>query len=85
MMIDEDGMKIYKGVFKKIFPDIVEAEFAEMKVGDPMEWDSLHHIQLISELERVFSIRLNGDDVPKLRSFREGVGILREKYGISIE
>ncbi len=85
MLTAEDGMKKYKEVFKKIFPDIEEEEYAEMKVGEPMEWDSLHHIQLISELERTFSIRLNMNYVPQFRSFKQGVKILREKYGINME
>ena len=55
-----------------------------MEVGDPMEWDSLHQIQLISELERSFSIRLEMDDVPRLRSFQSGAEILREKYHVDM-
>ena len=80
----EDGMKKYKAVFKKIFPNVAEEDYMEMKVGDPMEWDSLHQIQLISEIEHAFVIRLNGEDVPRLRSFQEGVALLRDRYGIAI-
>lgn len=78
-MVAEDGMKIYKGIFKKIFPNIAEADYAEMKVGDPMEWDSLHHIQLVSALEKEFSIQFGMDGIVRFRSFQQGIELLREK------
>ena len=78
-MIAEDGMKQYKGIFKKIFPNIAEEDYAGMRVGDPMEWDSLHHMQLVSALEKEFSIQLGMDGIVKFRSFQQGIELLREK------
>jgi len=47
-------------------------------------WDSLAHMALISELERVFEVTLEMDDVIDLSSYSESKMILK-KYGISFE
>lgn len=48
------------------------------------EWDSVGHMELISELEDTFDISMETDDIIELSSFNEGIRILG-KYGISIE
>lgn len=46
------------------------------------EWDSVAHMQLIAEIEDVFDVMLETDDVIALSSFRIAEQIL-ERYGVS--
>jgi len=46
-------------------------------------WDSVGHMQLMTELEEVFGIALEMDDILDFSSFEKGMEILR-KYGINI-
>lgn len=47
------------------------------------EWDSVGHMTLISELEDVFDISMELDDIVEFSSYIEGKKIL-EKYGVVI-
>lgn len=47
-----------------------------------VEWDSVGHLTLVTEIENSFSIQLDVDDVIDFSSFEVGKKIL-EKYGIS--
>jgi acyl carrier protein len=46
-------------------------------------WDSVGHMQLMTELEEVFGIALEMDDILDFSSFEKGMEILR-KYGVNI-
>ena len=47
------------------------------------EWDSVAHMALIAELENVFNVMLDTDDVIDLSSFAQSRNILR-KYAVDI-
>ena len=44
-------------------------------------WDSVGHMQLITQLEDVFGITLEMEDILDFSSYEKGIEILR-KYGI---
>jgi acyl carrier protein len=46
-------------------------------------WDSVGHMQLMTELEETFGIALDMDDILDFSSFEKGMEILR-KYGVNI-
>lgn len=47
-----------------------------------VEWDSVGHLTLVTEIENTFGIQLEVDDVIDFSSFEVGKRII-EKYGIS--
>jgi len=48
------------------------------------EWDSIAHMSLVSELEKVYDIMLDTDDILGISSFAEAKKII-QKYGIEFE
>ena len=43
----------------------------ETKMIDLIEWDSLSHMSLITEIESAFSIQLDGDEIARMTSISE--------------
>ncbi len=46
-------------------------------------WDSIGHMQMIAELEDIFEIQLEMDDIIDFSSYKKGLEILA-KYGIEV-
>ena len=59
--------------------DVVKLEYRGID-----EWDSVAHMQLITEIETAFDIMLDTEDVIGMSSFTRAREILR-KYGIDVE
>lgn len=57
---------------------------ADLAYGMISEWDSIGHMNLISEIEEIFQIQLEPDDMMKISSYNEGKVVL-EQYGIQID
>lgn len=72
----------YVEVFVNVF-DCEEGNVAAMKYQEAEGWDSIGHMNLISELEDVFDIMFDTDDILAFESFEKGIEILK-KYGIEI-
>lgn len=47
-------------------------------------WDSVGHMSLIAELEEVFAIEFESDDIVEFDSFEKGIEIIKN-YGITIK
>ena len=47
------------------------------------EWDSIGHMAMIAELEEVFGISMDIDDIIEFSSYNKGIEILK-KYEVSI-
>ena len=47
------------------------------------EWDSVHQLSLIAELEETFDIMFDPEDIMDMTSYGKGKGLLR-KYGVEI-
>ena len=71
--------------YKKVFVEglsVDEREIKdELKYNDIPEWDSIGHMTLISNLEEIFNITLETDDIVDFSSFKKGKKILN-KYKI---
>jgi acyl carrier protein len=71
----------YKKVFSKTFE--IKNNFDENLEYNSIEaWDSIGHMNLISNLEEDFKISLETDDIVDFSSFKKGKEILK-KYKIS--
>ncbi len=77
------NLEKYKDVFVRIFnvnPSVLDDLFTFKDVDI---WDSVAHLSLISELEEVFDVMFESEDILHYGSYENGINILR-KYGVDI-
>jgi acyl carrier protein len=75
-----DNKAKYTEAFMKIFS--VDAGVAEtLEYNAIPAWDSLGHMGLMAELEEVFAIQLEMDDIIDFSSYRKGLELV-SKYGV---
>ena len=74
----------YDQVFKEVFI-VDENKLNEELVYNSVEtWDSIGHMEMIAELEDVFEIAFEMDDIIDFSSYKKGFELLA-KYGIEIK
>jgi len=72
----------YKKAFVLSF-DVKEEDVEKLEYQSVLEWDSVGHMGLISQLEETFDIQFEMDDVVELGSYSKGIEILK-KYNVEI-
>tara|TARA_B110000003_G_scaffold87373_1_gene89508 strand:+ start:1549 stop:1791 length:243 start_codon:yes stop_codon:yes gene_type:complete len=77
-----ENLEKYKNVFIESF-QIKKNQLEGLKYQDVEEWDSVGHMGLMSDLEEVFDIEMDIDDIIDFSSFEKGMEILA-KYNIKI-
>ena len=73
----------YKNAFFESFKN-EQLELDNLEYQSITEWDSIGHLNLISNLELAFGISMEMDDIIDFSSFNKGKEILK-KYGIVFE
>ena len=76
-----ENLKIYNSAFVESF-GIPESQLSVLKYQDIIEWDSVGHMGLMANLEEVFKIEMEIDDIIDFSSYNKGKEIL-SKYNIS--
>jgi acyl carrier protein len=73
-MVRKKLLKIFRGIFP-------EAKLIEESTSsaDIREWDSLHHVLLISEVEKAFKIRFEINDMLQMKTFGDILEKVKEK------
>ena len=66
---------VFEDILDEIEIDLVEATTAE----DVEEWDSLTHIQIITEIEKQFSVRFSTRDIEGLKNIGDMVNLVASK------
>lgn len=72
--------------YKKVFQEILEVESQDvekLKYQEIQAWDSIGHMNLIAELENVFEIEMETEDIIEFSDFQKGMEIL-QKYDIQM-
>lgn len=64
--------------------DVEEADLANLEYQGVPSWDSVGHMELISELEDAFDIQFDTDDIVDFNSYQKGIELLT-KYDIVID
>ena len=78
------NLEKYNDCFVKVL-DVKREELDENFVfGSVGKWDSLAHLSLIGELEDVFGIMFETDDITHFGGYENGKRIL-EKYGVEMD
>ena len=78
-MIDEEITGTLKTVFQSVFDESDITITREMTAQDVESWDSLHHIQLISEVERAFKIKFKLREVMGMKSVGDLIDLIDRK------
>ena len=65
-----------------IIARILEVELEEVEldtaIGDLPEWDSLHHLQIIAELEKEYGIKYAAEDLAELEDVSDLIALTKE-------
>ena len=75
-----ENYKKYCSAFATTF-SISEDKMVNLEYNKIEEWDSIGHMTLIAELEQIFEISIETDDVVDFSSYKKGIEILK-KYKV---
>lgn len=76
------NLEKYNNAFIEAF-EITEDQLVGLKYQDIQAWDSVGHMGLIANLEDVFDIMMDTDDIIDFSSYEKGKEILsKEEYGV---
>lgn len=75
------NLEKYTEVFTRIF-EISAEEAKKLNYQDIAAWDSVGHMGLIAEIEDVFAIMMDTDDIIDFNSYEKGMEILSAKYNV---
>lgn len=73
-----ESAKQYDEIFRKVFELSSSEDVTNLEYQGIENWDSLGHMALVAELEKVFNISLDMDEVIDLSSYKQGKEILRK-------
>lgn len=73
-----------ENLFLKTFP-VTKEDLPGLKYQGIKEWDSMAHMDLITDLEEMFDIRFASIDVIIFSSYEMGLEILQNKYGVEMD
>ena len=71
-----------KSVFQKVLEEKDITLTREMTAQDIEKWDSLRHIQLISEVERAFGIKFKLREVLSMKNVGDLIDLIHAKQGV---
>src|SRR5438552_18534746 len=71
-----------KPVFQKVLEENDITITREMTAQDLEKWDSLRHIQLISEMEKAFGIKFKLRDVLSMKNVGDLIDLIDAKQGV---
>ena len=74
------------GKLKVVFQQVLEENditiTREMTAQDIEKWDSLRHIQLISEVERAFEVKFKLREVMRMKNVGDLIDLIQAKHGV---
>ena len=74
-----------KSVFQKVLEENDITITREMTAQDIEKWDSLRHIQLISEVERAFGIKFKLREILGMKNVGDLIDLIHAKQGVAAE
>ena len=80
-MKEETTVKL-KAVFQKVLEENDITLTREMTAHDIEKWDSLRHVQLISEVERAFGIKFKLREVLSMKNVGDLIDLIHVKQGV---
>jgi acyl carrier protein len=80
MTIEKTNAEKYDGIFMTTFM-VAQSDLSGLKYQDVVAWDSVGHMSMVAELEEVFDIEMDIDDIIDLTDYQKGKETVG-KYGI---
>jgi acyl carrier protein len=77
-----EQLKKYNAAFVEIV-GVSEDQLPDLVYQAVAGWDSVGHMQLMTQLEDVFGIALEMEDILEFSSYEKGMDIMR-KYGVAL-
>lgn len=71
----------YNGIFRKIF-NVSDAQLETLAYKKTAEWNSMAQIALVAEIEEVFCLDFDTEDIFQLKSYDIGKEMLASKFGV---
>jgi acyl carrier protein len=81
-MKKEETTDKLKSVFQKVLEENDITITREMTAQDIEKWDSLRHIQLISEVERAFGTKFKLREVLSMKNVGDLIDLIHAKQGM---
>jgi len=81
-MKDEEIHGKLQSVFQKVLEEDDITLTREMTAQDIEKWDSLRHIQLISEVERTFGVKFKLREVLSMKNVGDLLDLIHAKQGV---
>ena len=75
------NLEKYNKAFCESF-EINEEQLVGLQYQQIELWDSVGHMTLVANLEDVFDIMMETDDIIDFSSYEKGIEILKEKYDV---
>jgi acyl carrier protein len=66
-------------IFRHVFEDPHLTIFPEMTAKDVEKWDSLSHLQMLSQVEKQFRIKLHFKEIRKLKNVGDLIQLIHQK------
>jgi acyl carrier protein len=73
----------YNNIFMESF-SVNESSLDSLEYNSIPEWDSIGHMGLMTELEDVFEIEMEMDDIVDFSSYKRGIEIM-SKHNIEVQ
>jgi acyl carrier protein len=80
MTTEKTNTEKYDDIFITTFM-VDHSDLADLKYQDVVAWDSVGHMSMVAELEEVFDIEMDIDDIVDLTDYQVGK-ITISKYGV---
>lgn len=78
------NLEKYNNAFCEAF-GINEDQLVGLQYQQIELWDSVGHMTLVANLEDVFDIMMETDDIIDLSSYEKGIEILANHYGVGFD
>lgn len=76
-----DNLEKYRQCFHKTFSLGADIDLEAAEMGGTPDWDSVGHMELVTEIEDAFDIMFETEDILRFTSYEKGIEILN-KYGV---
>jgi acyl carrier protein len=67
-------------ILADVFQVELPASLEDVTQDELEEWDSFNHLRLVSDLEDIFQITIDDEDIPEMTSLKQ-VKALLQRYG----
>ena len=67
-------------ILAEVFQVELPASLEDVTQEELEEWDSFNHLRLVSDLEDIFQITIDDEDIPEMTSLKQ-VKALLQRYG----